>query len=92
MTSPSRSGVFDDATDRRVDQFTESVSFDGRRYAHDIAGSLAHAQMLAAVGLLSDEEQEQIAAALADIRQEIEEGSFELRTELEDIHMHIERR
>ena len=47
MTSPSRSGVFQQATDRRVERFTESISFDHRLYAHDIAGSIGHAQMLA---------------------------------------------
>src|SRR5690349_18112796 len=46
-------GVFDKATDRRVELFTESVSFDQRLYAHDIQGSLAHAQMLAKVGLIT---------------------------------------
>ena len=91
MASPSRSGVFDSATDRRVEHFTESVSFDRRLYAHDIAGSIAHSQMLAAVELISHEEQQQIEGALIEIRQEIEDGRFELRTELEDIHMHIEQ-
>ena len=46
-------GVFDQATDRRVEEFTESVSFDRRLYAQDIEGSIAHAQMLAKVGLLT---------------------------------------
>ena len=47
MTTPARSGVFDTVTDRRVEEFTESVSFDRRLYAHDIRGSIAHAEMLA---------------------------------------------
>ncbi|MBX7165106.1 MAG: argininosuccinate lyase [Pirellulales bacterium] len=84
-------GVFDQATDRRVEKFTESVSFDRRLYAHDITGSSAHAQMLADVGLISADECGQIVAALAEIGREIEAGRFEFRTELEDIHMHIER-
>src|SRR3954452_2609168 len=91
MTSPSRSGVFSKAADSRVERFTESVSFDHRLYAHDIAGSLAHAQMLAKVGLLTEQECEQIWKALELIRGEIESGKFPLRTELEDIHMHIEQ-
>ena len=91
MASPSRSGVFDSATDRRVEHFTESVSFDRRLYAHDIAGSIAHSEMLASVGLISHEDQQQIERALLEIRQEIEHGDFELRIELEDIHMHIEQ-
>jgi len=84
-------GVFDQATDRRVEEFTESVSFDRRLYAHDIDGSTAHAQMLAKVGLLTLDECRQIEQALQEIRQEIEQDRFPFRTELEDIHMHVER-
>jgi argininosuccinate lyase len=84
-------GVFDEATDRRVEKFTESVSFDQRLYAHDIRGSIAHAQMLAQVGLISGEECRQIEEGLAAIKAQIEAGQFEFRTEWEDIHMHIER-
>jgi argininosuccinate lyase len=84
-------GVFNEATDQQVQQFTESVSFDRRLYAHDIAGSIAHAQMLAKVGLLTDDECRQIVQGLADIRQEIEQGRFSFSTELEDVHMHVER-
>jgi argininosuccinate lyase len=83
-------GVFDQATDRRVEEFTESVSFDRRLYAHDIEGSIAHAQMLAKVGLLTRDECQQIEQGLGEIRQEIEQGRFPFRTELEDIHMHVE--
>ena len=57
-------GVFEQATDRRVEKFTESVSFDRRLYAHDIAGSIAHAQMLAKVGLITADECQQIEQAL----------------------------
>jgi argininosuccinate lyase len=85
------SGVFDQATDRRVEEFTESVSFDRRLSAHDIAGSIAHAQMLAKVGLLTPDECRQIEQALGEIRQEIEQGRFPFRVELEDIHMHVEQ-
>lgn len=84
-------GVFREATDRRVEQFTESISFDRRLYDQDIRGSIAHAQMLASAGLISQEECQQIEQGLVDIRQEIEQGQFEFRTDLEDIHMHIER-
>ena len=91
MASPARSGVFSKATDRRVERFTESVSFDHRLFAHDIAGSIAHAQMLATVGLISEQEARQIEEALGEIRAEIDAGQFPLRTELEDIHMHIEQ-
>ena len=91
MSKKAWGGVFDQATDRRVEEFTESVSFDRRLYAHDITGSIAHAQMLAKVGLISAEECQQIEQGLGEIRQEIEQGSFSFRSELEDIHMHIER-
>lgn len=91
MTSPSRSGIFQTSTDQRVDHFTESVSFDRRLCAHDIAGSIAHAQMLAEVGLISEAESRQLAETLQQIGQEIAEGRLPLRVELEDIHMHIEQ-
>ncbi len=83
-------GVFSEATDRRVEQFTESVSFDRRLYAHDIAGSIAHAQMLAKVGLLTEEECRQIVHGLGEIRHDIEQGRFLFSIEQEDIHMHVE--
>ncbi|MEX2173081.1 MAG: argininosuccinate lyase [Pirellulaceae bacterium] len=91
MASPSRSGVFSKATDRRVERFTESVSFDHRLYAHDVQGSVAHAQMLASVGLITAHECQQICRTLEEIRDEIAAGQFELRIELEDIHMNIEQ-
>lgn len=90
MSTPSRSGVFDSAADRRVEAFTESISFDQRLYAHDILGSIGHARMLSEVGILSADEFGQIESVLNEIRQEIEAGQFEYRQELEDIHMHIE--
>jgi argininosuccinate lyase len=74
-----------------VERFTESVSFDQRLYAHDIRGSIAHAQMLASVGLISPVEARQIEEGLLEIGREIEAGRFEFRIELEDVHMHIER-
>jgi len=91
VESPSRSGVFDSKTDQRVERFAESVSFDKRLYWQDIRGSIAHAQMLAAQGMLTAEESRQIAATLAEIGKELDEGRLPLRIELEDIHMHIEQ-
>lgn len=91
MTEKPWGGVFDVATDRRVEEFSESVSFDRRLYAHDIQGSVAHAQMLARVGLLTPQECDKLTAALEEIRLQIESGRFVFRTELEDIHMHIEQ-
>ena len=60
MSEKPWGGVFDEATDRRVEEFTESVSFDRRLYAQDIEGSIAHAQMLAKVGLITPDECQQI--------------------------------
>ena len=54
MAEKAWGGVFDQSTDRRVEEFTESVSFDRRLYAQDIDASIAHAQMLAKVGLLTE--------------------------------------
>ncbi len=91
MSKKPWGGVFDEATDRRVEEFTESVSFDRRLYAQDIEGSIAHAQMLAKVGLITPAECLQIEQTLRQIREEIEQDRFPFRTELEDIHMHVER-
>jgi argininosuccinate lyase len=91
LATPSRSGVFQATTDQRVEKFTESVSFDHRLYAQDIAGSIAHSQMLARVGLLTVAEQQQIEATLLQIERELATNQLPLRSELEDIHMHIEQ-
>jgi argininosuccinate lyase len=74
-----------------VEQFSESISFDQRLYAHDIDASAAHTQMLAKVGLLTAAECQQIEQGLAAIRQEIQQGRFKFEIELEDIHLHVER-
>jgi argininosuccinate lyase len=84
-------GVFDQSTDRRVEEFTESVSFDRRLYAQDIEASIAHAQMLAKTGLLTRDECRRIEQTLGEIRLEIEQGRFPFSSALEDIHMHVER-
>ena len=91
MSHKAWSGVFEQATDRRVEKFTESVSFDRRLYAHDIRGSIAHAQMLTQVGLLTPDECRKIEQGLEEIRLEIEQDRFPFRTELEDVHMHVEK-
>ncbi len=86
------SGRFTESTDAFVEQFTASVEFDQRMYAQDIAGSQAHARMLTKIGVLSTAECELITAALEEIRQEIEQGEFNWRVDLEDVHMNIESR
>ena len=85
------SGVFQHATDRPVEAFTESVRFDRRLAECDIRGSIAHAQMLAEVGLLTSDECQQIVAALEDIGQRNCRGTVSSsETDLEDVHMNIE--
>ncbi len=91
MSSPSRSGVFAADVDRRVADFTESISVDRRLYQHDLAASHAHAQMLAAVGLLTPGELVQIEDALKAIGDRFQRGEIELGPRLEDVHMHIEQ-
>ena len=83
-------GRFGETTDRRVEEFTESISFDRRLFEHDVRGSVAHARMLARVGLLTAEECEQIVQGLSEIQAEIEAGRFPFGVEREDVHMHIE--
>ena len=85
-------GRFQEATDQRVEAFTESISFDSRLADCDITGSQAHARMLAAVNLISESERDQIVEGLETIRGEIQRGEMEFRPDLEDIHMHIESR
>ncbi|MFI2810883.1 argininosuccinate lyase [Microbulbifer sp. YPW16] len=85
-------GRFSEATDAFVERFTASVSFDQRMAMEDIQGSLAHAQMLSEVGVLTAEEYEQIAGGLQDIAGEIEAGQFPWEVALEDVHMNIEAR
>jgi len=91
LTSKPWGGVFDQATDRRVEKFTQSVTFDRRLYAHDIHGSIAHALMLAKAGILTDDQRHQIVTGLEKILEEIAAGEFTFREELEDVHMNIER-
>jgi len=85
-------GRFSEPTDAFVEAFTASVGFDQRLYAHDIAGSIAHARMLAKVGVLSSEECEAIVEGLQAIRDEIDSGQFQWNVALEDVHMNIEAR
>ncbi len=89
-TNSAWGGRFSEATDAFVARFTASVNFDRRLYRHDIRGSLAHARMLAAVGVLEEKELEQIVTGLEAIRDRIEAGDFEWSEALEDVHMNIE--
>ena len=85
-------GRFSEATDAFVAEFTASVQFDQRFYKQDIAGSIAHATMLAKVGVLTEQERNDIINGLTAIQAEIEAGNFEWRIDLEDVHMNIESR
>ena len=86
----SRSGRFKGGVGEDVSHFTESISFDQRLWRHDILGSIAHATMLGSIGVLSKAEAKRIVKALESIGEDIEKGSFEWDTTLEDVHMNIE--
>jgi len=86
----SRSGRFEAGPSADVTAFTQSVSFDWRLWEQDILGSIAHATMLETAGLLSKTELKEIMEALHGIGQEISEGKFQWKLELEDVHMNIE--
>ncbi|MDO9321950.1 MAG: lyase family protein, partial [Pseudomonas sp.] len=92
QTNQSWGGRFSEPVDAFVARFTASVGFDKRLYKHDIMGSIAHATMLAKVGVLTVEERDAIEAGLKQIQTEIEAGQFDWRVDLEDVHMNIEAR
>jgi argininosuccinate lyase len=85
-------GRFAAGPDAIMEAINASIGFDKRMAAQDIAGSRAHAAMLAATGILSDSDAEAIREGLLTILSEIEEGRFEFSTALEDIHMNVEAR
>src|SRR5512134_3555175 len=85
-------GRFEDPTDPAVERFSASVHFDRALARHDLRGSLAHAEMLGAAGLLAAEDAEALRAGLERVRGEIERGEFPFDPRLEDIHMNVEAR
>ncbi len=85
-------GRFTESTDAFVETFTASVAFDQRLYRHDIAGSRAHARMLARAGVISEAERDAILGGLDKIEADIEQGNFDWSVALEDVHMNIEAR
>lgn len=85
-------GRFTKAEEKNALDFNASISYDCRMYREDIAGSIAHAKMLAAHGIISKEDQEKITKGLLSIKKEIDQGTFPFSVELEDIHMNIEKR
>ncbi len=85
-------GRFREGQSRAVETFTESVSFDSKLCKQDIAGSKAHAAMLAKQGIISEQEARDIVSGLDVILGEIERGEFQWRVDFEDVHMNIESR
>ncbi|MGB2680053.1 MAG: argininosuccinate lyase, partial [Candidatus Competibacter sp.] len=92
QTNKTWGGRFTESTDAFVAAFTASVGFDRRMYRQDIDGSIAHARMLARVGVLAAVDCDAIVSGLEAIRAEIERGEFAWSVELEDVHMNIEAR
>jgi argininosuccinate lyase len=86
------SGRFSEPVDERVKRFTASVGFDQRLARFDILGSLAHARMLAACGILSAADLADIERGMTSIAAEIDAGRFQWSLDLEDVHLNIERR
>ncbi len=90
--SQAWSALFSEPMSELVQRYTASVGFDRRLWRADIAGSLAHAEMLAAQGIISAADHADIRRGMAQITQEIESGSFEWKLALEDVHLNIEAR
>ena len=84
------SGRFDKNTDVLVDELNASIGFDFRMYREDITGSIAHAQMLGAQGIIAQEDVTKIVEGLQGILADIEAGKLEFSIETEDIHMSVE--
>ena len=85
-------GRFHKETNKLLEKFNASITFDKRMYEEDIRGSIAHSRMLSKQGIISSEEQKEIENGLLLIKNEIENGTFEFKIEDEDIHMSIEKR
>src|SRR5205823_6982811 len=90
MSEKSWQARISEGTDKLAQSFVESISYDRRLYKHDIAGSIAHATMLAKVKLITDAERDAIVAGLKSIERDIESNNFVFDEKLEDIHMVIE--
>lgn len=86
------SALFSEPMSDLVKRYTSSVFFDKRLWQADIAGSLAHAEMLAAQGIIGAQDHADIQRGMAQITQEIESGAFEWKLDLEDVHLNIEAR
>lgn len=85
-------GRFHKETNKLLEKFNASITFDKRMYEEDITGSIAHSRMLAKQGIIAEGEQKEIENGLLQIKDEIKNGKFEFKIEDEDIHMSIEKR
>ena len=83
-------GRFTKETDQLVYNFNASISFDQKFYHQDIEGSMAHVKMLAATGILTEEERDQILSGLSSILTDVENGTLTITSEYEDIHSFVE--
>ncbi|MDO8288164.1 MAG: argininosuccinate lyase [Parvibaculum sp.] len=92
MSNKMWGGRFGEGPDRIMEEINASIDYDQRFYAQDIAGSQAHARMLAAQGIISSADAEQIVAGLDGIKADMDVGQFTFSRELEDIHMNVEAR
>ena len=92
MSNRMWGGRFASGPDAIMEEINASIGFDQRLYAQDIAGSRAHAAMLAATGILTNTDAEAIGEGLLTVLSEIEAGKFPFRVDLEDIHMNVEAR
>ncbi len=90
--NPMWGGGFRGGPDVLMEKINASINFDKALYSYDISGSIAHVNMLGEVGIIQKTDVEKICDGLEAVRIEIEEGRFEFKTELEDIHMNIEAR
>ncbi len=85
-------GRFQKSAGADTAKYTASIPFDWRLYPFDIAGSIAHAEMLAKQGIITRKDAKTIVAGLESIKREIDDGKFDFKIELEDIHMNVEAR
>ena len=83
-------GRFNKETDKAVDDFNSSISFDCKMFEEDITGSIAHVTMLGKQGIIPKENSEKITAELKNILKDIKDGKIEFSMEAEDIHMNVE--
>ena len=90
MAKKMWAGRFEKATDKEVNDYNSSLPFDCKMYSQDIEGSIAHSQMLAKQGVISEKDAEDIKSGLLSIKEDIESGKLTFDSDAEDIHMFIE--